>query len=175
MRRRWVLAAALLLLAAAGHAALDAWIDRTVLPRIASETSVEIRDQNGDLLRAYQVESGIWRLAPRPGAVDPGFIAMLLRCEDKRFHRHNGVEPVALLRAAGQALLNGRALSGGSTLTCRSRGCLKMAPPDAGPESFDRCGWRWPWSAAWTRTRSWRFTSAMRPMAETLKASAPRR
>ena len=43
--------------------------------------------------------------------------AMLVRYEDKRFWQHAGVDPLALLRAAGQALLNGRAVSGGSTLT----------------------------------------------------------
>lgn len=117
MKRIWPAAAALLLAAAAGHAAFDGWIDRTVLPRITTETSVEVRDRNGDLLRAYQVESGIWRLAPRPGGVDADFAAMLLRYEDKRFHRHNGVDPLALLRAAGQAITRGRAVSGGSTLT----------------------------------------------------------
>ena len=40
-----------------------------------------------------------------------------LRYEDKRFRSHAGVDPVALVRAAGQALWNGRAVSGGSTLT----------------------------------------------------------
>ena len=37
--------------------------------------------------------------------------------EDKRFDQHRGIDPLGMLRAAGQMLLNGRVVSGGSTLT----------------------------------------------------------
>ncbi|MBO9433857.1 penicillin-binding protein 1C [Ruegeria sp. R13_0] len=94
---------------------LDAWIDATVLPPVLAETSVEIRDRDGALLRAFPVEDGIWRM--HPGPVDPAFIEMLVRYEDKRFWSHSGVDALAFLRAAGQALWNGRTVSGGSTLT----------------------------------------------------------
>ncbi len=94
---------------------LDAWVDATVLPPVLAETSVEIRDRDGALLRAFPVEDGIWRM--RPGLVDPAFTEMLIRYEDKRFWSHSGVDPLAFLRAAGQALWNGRTVSGGSTLT----------------------------------------------------------
>ncbi|KIC09519.1 penicillin-binding protein [Leisingera sp. ANG-M1] len=95
----------------------DAWIDRTDLPLTLAETSTEVLDRKGRLLRAFPVEDGLWRLAVRPDQADPRFLAMLLRYEDKRFYAHAGVDPVALLRAAGQALWNGRTVSGGSTLT----------------------------------------------------------
>ena len=94
---------------------LDAWVDATVLPPVLAETSVEIRDRDGALLRAFPVEDGIWRM--RPGPVDPAFTEMLIRYEDKRFWSHSGVDSLAFLRAAGQALWNGRTVSGGSTLT----------------------------------------------------------
>ncbi|WP_425084817.1 penicillin-binding protein 1C [Ruegeria profundi] len=94
---------------------LDAWVDATVLPPVLAETSVEVRDRDGALLRAFPIEDGIWRM--RPGPVDPAFIEMLVRYEDKRFWSHSGVDPLAFLRAAGQALWNGRTVSGGSTLT----------------------------------------------------------
>jgi penicillin-binding protein 1C len=41
----------------------------------------------------------------------------LVDYEDKRFYQHHGVDPVALLRAVGQAVWNGQVVSGGSTLT----------------------------------------------------------
>lgn len=107
--------ALLMFLAAAARDGLDAWIDATDLPVVLTETGVEIRDRNGALLRAYQIGDGLWRLAP--GAVDAAFVAMLLAYEDRRFWRHAGVDPLALLRAAAQALWHGRAVSGGSTLT----------------------------------------------------------
>ncbi|WP_240336771.1 penicillin-binding protein 1C [Tropicibacter sp. Alg240-R139] len=94
---------------------LDVWIDRAKLPLVLSETSVEVRDRNGQLLRAYQVGDGIWRLTPGP--VDATYVTMLKRYEDKRFDTHAGVDPMAMLRAVGQALWNGGTVSGGSTLT----------------------------------------------------------
>ena len=102
---RWLFALALALgVGAAGRDAFDNWIDATDLPLALAETSAEVRDRNGALLRAYQVGDGIWRLAVQTGDVDQGYVAMLVRFEDKRFWSHHGVDPLALLRAAGQAV-----------------------------------------------------------------------
>lgn len=118
IRARTLLALALALWAgAAARDRLDAWIDATVLPPLAVATSTEVLDRNGALLRAYPVPGGYWRLAVAPAAVDRGFVAMLTGYEDRRFRDHPGVDPLALLRAAGQAILAGRVVSGGSTLT----------------------------------------------------------
>ena len=102
---------------ATGRDALDEWIAATELPSLLSEQSVEIRDRNGDLLRAYTVADGRWRLAVTPDQVDRRYLEMLIAYEDKRFSRHTGVDVRAMLRAAGQALWQGRVVSGGSTLT----------------------------------------------------------
>ncbi len=104
----------------------DDWITATRLPPVLAETSVEMRDRNGALLRAFPVADGIWRL--RPGPVDPQFLDMLVRYEDKRFWSHNGVDPTALLRAAGQSLRNGRTVSGGSTLTMQVARLIEDGP-----------------------------------------------
>lgn len=118
MRCVWPFAlAAFLLGVAIARDAADDWIGATVLPSTLPATSVEMRDRNGDLLRAYTVADGLWRLNLRPDQVDPRFIEMLLSYEDKRFHSHSGVDALALLRASGQALWHGRIVSGGSTLT----------------------------------------------------------
>ncbi len=124
MRRtaRWripVLAAAgLSALAAIGIVALVI-LDRAFPPPLDAHVarSVEVNDRDGRLLRAYPVDDGRWRLAVDPADVDPAFIEMLLAFEDRRFHSHAGVDPVALMRAAGQFLGNGRIVSGGSTIT----------------------------------------------------------
>ncbi|WP_298851685.1 penicillin-binding protein 1C [uncultured Ruegeria sp.] len=113
-RLLFALAGALYLTALARDG-VDSWVDATTLPPVLAETSVEMRDRNGELLRTFPVGDGIWRM--QPGAVDPNFTAMLVRYEDKRFWAHSGVDPIAMLRAAGQSLWNGRAVSGGSTLT----------------------------------------------------------
>lgn len=115
---RLILAFALaLLLAAFGRDRLDQWIADTELPPLDSETSVEVRDRAGELLRVYTVADGRWRLAVTPEQVDHGFIAMLIAYEDHRFHSHAGVDTRAMLRAVGQALWHGEVVSGGSTLT----------------------------------------------------------
>jgi len=109
---------ALALWAAAGvRDAAHRWIDATLLPPLGVETSVEVVDRGGKLLRAYTVADGRWRMATGLAEVDPGYIALLLAYEDKRFHRHSGVDAWALARVVAQALWHGRVVSGGSTLT----------------------------------------------------------
>jgi penicillin-binding protein 1C len=81
------------------------------------EGSIVVIDRDGRLLRAFTLPDGRWRLPTTTHEVDPRYLAMLVACEDKRFYRHNGVDPRALLRAAGQWLVRGHVVSGGSTLT----------------------------------------------------------
>ncbi|KUP94344.1 penicillin-binding protein 1C [Tritonibacter horizontis] len=106
----------LILLVLAGKG-IDRWVAAAVLPQTLAETSVEVRDRTGRLLRAYPVDDGIWRLAVRAGDVDPDYLRMLIAYEDKRFRSHIGVDPLAMLRAVGQAVWHRKPVSGGSTLT----------------------------------------------------------
>ena len=69
------------------------------------------------MLRAFATIDGRWRLGTTTKDVDPKLVDMLIAYEDKRFYDHNGVDPLALLRAAGQLAGNGRIVSGGSTLS----------------------------------------------------------
>ncbi|MBL9075666.1 penicillin-binding protein 1C [Tabrizicola sp.] len=118
MRARWIICLALALwLAALGRDRFDQWIDATILPPLALEMSVEVLDRDGDLLRAYTVADGRWRLALPVDRVDPLYLRMLLAYEDKRFRVHSGVDWRSVLRAGLQAAWNGRVVSGGSTLT----------------------------------------------------------
>ena len=65
MRARWIITLAVTLwLAAFGRDRFDQWVDATVLPPLVVETSIEVLDRKGDLLRAYTVADGRWRLAP---------------------------------------------------------------------------------------------------------------
>jgi penicillin-binding protein 1C len=118
MRARWLFAlVACLWLAALARDAGDRWVAATVLPPLVPDSSVEVLDRSGVLLRAFQVEDGRWRLAVDQGSVDPAYLAMLVAYEDRRFYAHPGVDLRSLLRAAVQAAWNGRVVSGGSTLT----------------------------------------------------------
>lgn len=83
----------------------------------AKEVSREVVDADGRLLRAFATPEGLWRLQTKAADVDPQFVRMLLAYEDQRFFEHRGIDPLALLRAAGQFLGNGRIVSGASTLS----------------------------------------------------------
>lgn len=95
----------------------DQWIVETQLPPLAQETSVEVLDRDGQLLRAYTVDDGRWRLDASVATVDPQFLQMLIAYEDGRFYSHSGVDLLAMARAIAQAVWHRKIVSGGSTLT----------------------------------------------------------
>ena len=84
-------------------------------PEVAYSTAV--LDREGRLLRPYAISDGRWRLPANPQQIDPRYLRFLYAYEDRRFLTHAGVDPLALLRAAWQWALNGKIVSGGSTIT----------------------------------------------------------
>lgn len=55
---------------------------------------------------------GRWRLpVDARRDVDPTYLKLLLAFEDKRFHSHAGVDPLALARAGLQLVASGRIVS----------------------------------------------------------------
>ena len=111
--------------AAVGAAALAVavaalWtLDRIFPPPLPQELTVsaEVLDRNGQLLRAFATPDGYWRLSTGLDQVDRNFADMLITYEDKRFWNHEGIDLLALGRAALQFVGNGRIVSGGSTLS----------------------------------------------------------
>ena len=121
-RWRWIRTAAAVLAAACVVliGAFAIWvISLGPLPlEQARQVSTTIVDRNGKLLRAYAMADGRWRLpVDAKRDVDPGYLKLLLAYEDKRFHSHAGVDPLALGRAALQLVTRGHIVSGGSTIT----------------------------------------------------------
>lgn len=72
---------------------------------------------DGTPLRAFANSAGVWRYPVTLDQVSPHYLEALVTYEDRWFRRHAGINPVAMLRAAGQWLANGRVVSGGSTLS----------------------------------------------------------
>ena len=107
---------------------LDRWVAATDIPSLSPPVSATVLDRDGALLRAYQVESGLWRLPVSVGDVDRDYIALLLAYEDKRFFSHGGVDLRAMLRAAWSSAWAGRIVSGGSTITMQVARLLEDAP-----------------------------------------------
>ncbi len=115
MRRRIVAIGAASLVLVSLAFVLDALFPPDLSRYLHASTEVTARD--GTLLRPFLTRDGMWRLRTAPSDVEPRYIALLLAAEDKRFLDHPGVDPMALLRAAGQWTLAGHIVSGGSTLT----------------------------------------------------------
>ncbi len=125
--RGWTVAFAALWLALAAPAMVVAFLvgtvrdierDRPVPPRPEQvAVSPVVLDRDGRLLRPFTIADGRWRLPVTKADVDPRFLQMLVAYEDGDFAAHGGVDYPSLLRAVGQMVLNGRPVSGGSTLT----------------------------------------------------------
>ncbi len=73
--------------------------------------------EDGTPLRAFADQYGVWRYPVTLDAVSPRYIKTLLAYEDRWFWWHLGINPLAILRASVQNLINGRIISGGSTIT----------------------------------------------------------
>lgn len=121
-------------LAAAGTAVILAggalMLDAAYPPAMGRylERSHSVLDSEGRLLRAFTTADGTWRFSVRPDGVDPLYLAMLTAYEDKRFFRHPGVDPLALVRAAWQWVASGKPISGASTLTMQTVRLLEPRP-----------------------------------------------
>ncbi len=93
-------------------------LDRLFPPALGKtpfSTLVTARD--GTPLRAFADVNGVWRYPTGLDQVSPLYIQALLTYEDRWFHYHPGVNPVAIARAFFTNMAAGRIISGGSTLT----------------------------------------------------------
>ncbi|KAF1688033.1 penicillin-binding protein 1C [Pseudoxanthomonas broegbernensis] len=87
------------------------------LPGSDAGIATVVTARDGTPLRAFADAQGVWRYPATPESVSPLYLEALLNYEDRWFHRHPGVNPAALLRAAWQWLRSGGIVSGGSTLS----------------------------------------------------------
>jgi penicillin-binding protein 1C len=107
-------------------------LDRVFPPDLArlATVSTVVVDRDGRMLRAFAAADGAFRLATTPEDVAPIYLKILVAYEDRRFHGHPGVDPLALARAFGQFVANGRAVSGASTLTMQAARLLEPGERD---------------------------------------------
>lgn len=101
---------------------------RSIRLRIQNDRVTQLQDRRtGEALDAVRIEPlligslyphhGEDRVLVRLEDVPRALIATLIMVEDRRFFLHRGVDPWAILRAAGSNLRAGRTVQGGSTLT----------------------------------------------------------
>lgn len=135
----WPLLAAAAAIALTGYAAGEIHHGVRVLGEMAETlpptpdiatmpVSTAVVDRNGQLLRPFTTADGRWRLPVTPEEVDRRYLDMLFAYEDQGFEAHGGIEWKSMLRAAGQYLLAGHIVSGGSTLTMQVARLIEGAP-----------------------------------------------
>ncbi|MTH45860.1 peptidoglycan glycosyltransferase PbpC [Escherichia alba] len=87
---------------------------------------------DGTPLWRFADAEGIWRYPVTLEEVSPRYLEALIGYEDRWFWRHPGINPFSTARAAWQALVNGRIISGGSTLTMQTARLLEPHPRTLG-------------------------------------------
>jgi len=123
-QRRWSLALAFLL-------TLLLLADQLFPPPLPGRSAPHaqlVLARDGTPLRAFPDRAHIWRHPLRIDEVSPRYVEAVVAYEDRFFWWHPGVNPFALLRAAGQWLWHGRIISGGSTLTMQVARMLEPTP-----------------------------------------------
>jgi penicillin-binding protein 1C len=120
--RRWVLAAAVLAVAAGSFGFL--WQRSTFVdPR----PTTMLTDRNGVFIGQIgwgEPGYGYWPVETVPRRVEAAILAL----EDRRFYEHPGVDPLAVLRAFASNLTNAHRVSGASTLAMQ---VARMQHPEA--------------------------------------------
>lgn len=87
-------------------------------PLFDPDYSTVVLDERGRILRMFLNGDEQWRFPHRANADVPHALEAAVLCfEDRRFYRHPGVDPLALLRAVYQNFRAGEVVSGASTLT----------------------------------------------------------
>jgi penicillin-binding protein 1C len=79
--------------------------------------SVRVLDRHGRLLRVVRADGGALGEHVALKDVSPELVRALIAGEDARFYLHPGIDPIAMLRAALQAVWHRHLVSGASTLT----------------------------------------------------------
>lgn len=115
----------LLLLCALVLALLDSLFPPPLPP---AEAGVIVLARDGTPLRSWPGADGVWRYPVRISDVSPLYLQAVQNYEDRWFRWHFGVNPFALARAGWQWLVNGRIISGGSTLTMQVARMLEPPP-----------------------------------------------
>lgn len=98
------------------------------LPDRRGEWSAAIEYRDGTPAYVFLARDDRWRLPVALDEVDPAFVAALIALEDRRFWRHDGVDPIAIVRAAASDARHARRVSGGSTLTMQLARLLEPRP-----------------------------------------------
>ena len=94
--------------------------------REAPASGIRFTDRNGIVLRESLLEGGRFTAPVSLDKLPPNLLAATICAEDKRFWSHHGIDPLAIIRALGEAAQHRRVVSGASTITQQ---LIKIAQP----------------------------------------------
>ncbi len=129
-------AAVLAALAGVFWLALGLWPNPLTTADEGWDWTVRVTDRQGRLLKDFLPPKMARREARPLADFSPNLVNAVLAAEDKRFYRHPGVDPLAMLRAAWLNLKRGRIVSGGSTITMQLARLNRGLSP--GPRTLGR-------------------------------------
>lgn len=95
--------------------------------RFNRPTGTLVYSEDGVLLGARIADDGQWRFKTN-GNINEKYQTCLVQFEDQWFRWHPGINPVAIVRAAGQNIKAGHIVSGGSTLSMQTIRLMYKAP-----------------------------------------------
>ncbi len=84
---------------------------------LQNRSSRILADREGRVLYPFLNEEEQWCFPVDLAQVSPWLVKATIAAEDRRFRLHPGVDPIAVIRAAVQNVVQGRVVSGASTLT----------------------------------------------------------
>jgi penicillin-binding protein 1C len=121
---RWVRAAGIVLAAIA-----LLWLAVPVPdPLFADGYGTVVLDREGEILHTFLAEDQQWRLPLGDEEISPKVVAAVLAFEDRRFHHHPGVDPIAVARAVVTRLDRTAIPSGASTITMQVARLMRPKP-----------------------------------------------
>lgn len=85
-----------------------------------------VLDKDGKLLRAFTGKDDTWLMPVELSEINPYFIKATLSIEDKRFMKHRGIDPFAVLRAIRLNVANKKIISGASTISMQTMRILEQ-------------------------------------------------
>lgn len=118
------------------------------LPDKIAYTTV-VTDEGGEVIHAFLTPDEKWRMKTELGEISPLLRKTIVAKEDKYFYCHWGINPIAVVRAGVNNVLQRRRTSGASTITMQVARALEKRPRSVGTklvESFRALQLEWTYS-----------------------------
>ena len=110
-----------------GLIAAGAYVSHPLDTSRLDDVATTVLAADGTLLELRLNSEGRWRERVALDEIDPDLVAAVLAYEDRRFHSHVGVDPIAIARAALSVVTTGRVVSGASSVTMQVARLLEPA------------------------------------------------